>query len=1152
MAPGNYKAVDKGQNLGDFKDKLKSAAHGAIHGDKKEGEDDEENEGPNIEKAREHWIQNSCTRDGNYLPILTSSIADIRKFSIGIGLYFELSFFLIKVWTVVCIVLFPTWTLTMGGSRFDDWARSGQLREDEITAVIDMFSAGSIVNANLGGKLSDSLEGNIIGLGPHDYENAGRWIGGLDALVCIIILVACYKYKNTVDQLSSSSKTDRFYVEDYAVLVTCLPRRMPKQHQYEYCLQHHFETLIREDLLEEDDVARIELKGELLVSEVAIVRDFKCELEPIITEAKKCRTQKERIAGSKAEGEKRQKELKTLDELEKAQKMLGQRMHIEQRDCVQAYITFNKARHRDAILTRYRFSHSSVLRSFMPKRLRFAGKAIEVSPPQNPGNILWFNLDFPPRQRQKRIAIVYTGVSCLLVASVYTVLVVNAQKAALGGEKCEVFWNMTQPFEFNAKPDCTTDTFQAPETCPMPHCVWGYPVTTTAAPKSANANSYTVSVQVVRNEIACRESGKVAENPDEIACWCSRLGWWTVKDDEKLTDFCWVYVEQQMEKLSLTGFASGLVATVNVALMFIFGVLASYVKPHSIAERELSVSNGVFFVQTLNIGIVALVVNGNLPIKLGEFIGNGNYDDFTVGWYGKVMGAQFMALLTIIFSTPAAWLGQTLVFGRLREWQAPKQTSHTDLLDWYTPPPFPIARSHALQIMYLTVSMMYSAGSPLCYLFFLFYLCFTFMFEKYMFLRHAQRPPAYDDGLLKNSLGIVPKAICVHCALGFWMLSCQEVVPGGESVGVFSSLGNKDGDVMSQAFYRGGLPAAMPLFYVLMFSLLWYGLKVLAWILGCAGGDLIKSLSGLSFEASTELGNHYASSFGVAQKQLKDEHEPYSYRYETFPQFKDIAEHFTKLGDTIKTTEHVKRIMIGNRVYHHHKSGKQDKQRIAATQTKAPLKIPPCTMCGAKLNPHNKLNLACLTECPDDEVIIYNNSKEEKVVKPMSSALDKAMDDDDIPDEGERGASGQNGQAKKKGARKGKGKAAPQSAGDKYGMYENDDDDNDFSSDEDDDEKRPLKEAGAASPVKAAPAKVNPYEDDVEDDDEVADLPTKSGASAASIPSETSIGGFGATGSRASTASASAATDKMGKMKSDRTAKGKAKSKAKSKAKAKS
>ena len=116
--------------------------------------------------------------------------------------------------------------------------------------------------------------------------------------------------------------------------------------------------------------------------------------------------------------------------------------------------------------------------------------------------------------------------------------------------------------------------------------------------------------------------------------------------------------------------------------------------------------------------------------------------------------------------------------------QLPEKTSSTQagLNSLFVGPDFHHSIRYPQISVVVFVSMCYSTGIPIMYLF-ITAAAFTFYWtDKYLFTRWYRTPPQYDSRISLQFSGYIPWAILIHCVFGTWMLANRRMFSSDHSV----------------------------------------------------------------------------------------------------------------------------------------------------------------------------------------------------------------------------------------------------------------------------------------------------------------------------------------------------------------------------------
>jgi hypothetical protein len=199
-----------------------------------------------------------------------------------------------------------------------------------------------------------------------------------------------------------------------------------------------------------------------------------------------------------------------------------------------------------------------------------------------------------------------------------------------------------------------------------------------------------------------------------------------------------------------------------------------------------SITNGVFYAQFFNTGILLLLVNANLTEHEPKFITShikGPYYDYMPQWYAEV-GAKIVDTMLINSILPYVGLMTGFVIPKLKRLldnkfsgnpYKTKKTSMAGYKDLYSGVDYVIhfKYSGVLNIVYIT--MMYGMGMPILFVLAAFNFFNQWVCERIIVAYQMKLPPALDDKLTINCINMLKIAPIMLLFNGYWMISNRQI-----------------------------------------------------------------------------------------------------------------------------------------------------------------------------------------------------------------------------------------------------------------------------------------------------------------------------------------------------------------------------------------
>eukprot|EP00698_Gefionella_okellyi_P022512 TRINITY_DN7477_c0_g1_i2.p1 TRINITY_DN7477_c0_g1~~TRINITY_DN7477_c0_g1_i2.p1 ORF type:complete len:562 (+),score=148.63 TRINITY_DN7477_c0_g1_i2:885-2570(+) len=248
------------------------------------------------------------------------------------------------------------------------------------------------------------------------------------------------------------------------------------------------------------------------------------------------------------------------------------------------------------------------------------------------------------------------------------------------------------------------------------------------------------------------------------------------------------------------GTAVGVLVINSLLVLFLVGLAKKVEGHHTVTEQENGVFLKLWATQTINTGFVIMFTGlayvwwlavQQLPPGSTQTI----IPSFSPSWY-TVTGDFFMVTMFIQAAKPLLLLIVDVTLHKLKKWRA-RNNAVTQLeLDLaYVGPKFSLAPRAAEMMMVTYGTLMFSPGLPVLLFVAAIYMLMKYWTDKYMLLRVARRPRRYTHAMTKFSLNLMPWAILLHTALGFFFYGAQRDSASGASNYISSELLNALGIV---------------------------------------------------------------------------------------------------------------------------------------------------------------------------------------------------------------------------------------------------------------------------------------------------------------------------------------------------------------------
>jgi len=211
-----------------------------------------------------------------------------------------------------------------------------------------------------------------------------------------------------------------------------------------------------------------------------------------------------------------------------------------------------------------------------------------------------------------------------------------------------------------------------------------------------------------------------------------------------------------------------------------------WVKESTKSEMLASVTNGVFITLYLNTGLLLTMANANLTAYAPKFITSnftGPHHDYGPEWYAEV---GFLILKTMIINAFLPFSGLALGWGLPwihrkmdMKWgnnrYVTKKTSMLAYKKVWSGGEYIMHIKNAGLLLVVFVTCMYGVGMPMLFPVAACNFGIQWTCERIMAVYQVKLPPALDDKLTKNLIGVMKWAPLIMLFNGYWMLSNEQI-----------------------------------------------------------------------------------------------------------------------------------------------------------------------------------------------------------------------------------------------------------------------------------------------------------------------------------------------------------------------------------------
>ena len=323
-----------------------------------------------------------------------------------------------------------------------------------------------------------------------------------------------------------------------------------------------------------------------------------------------------------------------------------------------------------------------------------------------------------------------------------------------------------------------------------------YPATIDCAPimeGRTNDDLQTSAIIEWTSLTAAEEKGQAVSYKGHVQCFCDKMDSEenNAADQEYGDDGLMICQDYQHSKLT-TFFATNGITLIITAINKVLGgvsiSLITWIGYDTHSQMLTKITNGVFAAQFFNTAILILLVYANLE-EVNESAGkllDGQFRDYSPRWYtlvgNNIVQAMFInAFMPIISETiPIIVDGFKRSVDRgfcmSRDSQyATKQTQIYSYIDLYVGPDYQIHFKYSGILNVTFVTMMYGLGMPILFPIAAVSYFILYAVERYQVAFTYPMPPALDDQMTKNALGLLSYSPILLLMNGYWMLSNKQI-----------------------------------------------------------------------------------------------------------------------------------------------------------------------------------------------------------------------------------------------------------------------------------------------------------------------------------------------------------------------------------------
>lgn len=434
-----------------------------------------------------------------------------------------------------------------------------------------------------------------------------------------------------------------------------------------------------------------------------------------------------------------------------------------------AYITFDESVASLICADLYRPTLYSTL--FSDPKLLFKGKKLRVKKAPEPSTILWENLEYGFWKREGRRAVT-TALALLLVlltvfmAASSTMLQTQALNEA-GYELCpEGFEDMTE----------------------------------------------------------AEQQAAIEADKEILHCYCDQL----THFEQSSNEYCEKYFQDYVQAEVITYFATFVVLVVNTLVENAITAFAEFEKHHSEDSKEISIFTRLFCLKYLNTSLVFLLASNAVVLEKVYSVEADHSNEFTSIWYESVGVTIMMVQLgDLMFSQGRTFFQYFKYhFGIHRAKDNRKiALTQSELNKIYVGPVFKISYRYSQLMSTFFVCLTFNPGMPLLNWIAAANFLIYYFVDKYMFINLYQSPHRFTTKIGREATKMIPFGLAVHCAMGVWVYSNEEMFSNEQTENTLFQEGNSYlGGTISEKL---GYKQVLPLFILCLIIVAYFVLNIL-------------------------------------------------------------------------------------------------------------------------------------------------------------------------------------------------------------------------------------------------------------------------------------------------------------------------------------
>ncbi|CAK9058692.1 Pentatricopeptide repeat-containing protein At1g63080 [Durusdinium trenchii] len=536
------------------------------HGHAKTGQDRQNEAQEDLKKTRpdraaalRHLKRSSATVDDEYLsPFFTGIEKMSRVGGTGTVLYFQTLRTMGYLFATMAAITFPTTAFCLLGTFAPD---NGQ-----ILARTSIGNLGLYVDTKILDPLLRIVRVSCDGMQLSDLTAIFAWLDLIAVFMLFCYLLRFRFYE--IPQRIESDDLNNVSVNDFAVMVEKLPKRIDDQKNYEKELKAHLEGRMR--AVQHHG----EKKPQPEVREITLVRDFNGRLDALQEQARLT----QQISVQQAY-EKEKKVAKLQEKKAKLDQKIEMQMPEESDlPVLRAFVILNRVEDVHSLLYDYRLARFGLFRCCFPclsRKRCFHGHAIRVREAPAPTDLLWENADTPWISRLLRQTCMFLTFIIILAIAVVLIYVITVLGKSQAGDQLSYI---------------------------------GHPLCDPIIPSNSSGEEekYICFVNVAAN---WTKDYAVGQGGDILNCWCESQGYAKLAEDPSLINTCSNWLLELGKSIGIMTAASMVVLVINLLLQYVLIAMARFERPLSNTALNQSMMQKIFLAQTINTGFVLFMVN---------------------------------------------------------------------------------------------------------------------------------------------------------------------------------------------------------------------------------------------------------------------------------------------------------------------------------------------------------------------------------------------------------------------------------------------------------------------------------------------------------------------------------------------------------------